>query len=96
MLIHPFSSEPTIEWYHEILYFFLKRFKGAISYSDFFEMYDDDVWILYELEQNLIKEEEREFNKAKSAGDKGKIIIDDDVPPEDPRAAEFVMDIIGD
>lgn len=73
----------------------MKRFKGAISYNDFFDMYDDDMWILYKFENDLIKEEEKEFKRVKEVGDKGKVIIDD-VPPEDPRAAEFVMDVIGD
>ncbi len=47
------------------MYFILKRFKGAVSYTEFYEMYDDDLFALYRKEGALIKEEEAEYNKNK-------------------------------
>lgn len=39
------------------MYFLLKRFKGAITYLEFYEMWDEDMWALYIKEEKLIEEE---------------------------------------
>lgn len=48
------------------MYFILKRFKGAVTYSEFYEMWDDDMWALYRKEDELIKYEMKDTPQTDS------------------------------
>lgn len=69
----------------------LKRYKGAISYFDFFEIIDDDIWILYRLEVEAINRELKEINKSNGGGTN---VPEPDAPEEDQRALDIINGIL--
>lgn len=75
------------EWYHDIMYFLLKRFKGAISYTEFYEMWDDDLWALYRMETKLVEEELKDTPQ----GNDNKNTLPEPVVAEESQEAKDVM-----
>ncbi|MCE7699938.1 MAG: hypothetical protein K8E24_014315 [Methanobacterium paludis] len=85
-----YPEKPT--WYQDIMYFLLKRFKGAISYSDFYEMWDDDMWQLYRKELELVKVENKESKSGNNEGTTN--VPEPELPEEDPEVLDLVSDIL--
>lgn len=77
-----------IEWYQDILYFILKRFKGGVTYSEFYEMWDNDLWALYRLENELIKEELKDTPKGNKTS-----VPEPEAPEEDDKMLELLREI---
>lgn len=84
------------KWYHGIMRFLLKRYEGAISYTEFYEMIDDDMWVLYTEEVKTAEEEAKLMNKDYNVNGGEGNVPEPVLPPEDPKAVSFVDEIIGD
>jgi hypothetical protein len=71
------------------MYFILKRFKGAVTYSEYYEMWDDDLWALYRKENELIEEELKDLpgNNSNKTN-----VPEPDAPEEDEKMLELLRE----
>lgn len=79
------------------MFYLLKRFKGGISYSEFYEAWDDDIWALYKKDTKLAEEEAKDIPNTNSGntstnGNTIKKIPEPEAPEEDENALALLRE----